>query len=82
VRYAGWLARRWDDPAFRRGWPHFGTEGYWREETETLEEQWRLVAEGGSGEGPRGATRTPAPGREELLSNRDYFFDWEGEGGD
>jgi Ser/Thr protein kinase RdoA (MazF antagonist) len=80
VRYAGWLARRWDDPAFRRGWPHFGTEAYWRDETETLEQQWRLVA-AGSADARGGTRRDPAtaqpPAGEELLSNRDYFFDWE-----
>jgi Ser/Thr protein kinase RdoA (MazF antagonist) len=79
VRYAGWLARRWDDPAFRAGWPHFGTPEYWRDETEALEEQLRRI----EGDGPEpGATEpdsTTAPAREELLSNRDYFFDWEGD---
>jgi Ser/Thr protein kinase RdoA (MazF antagonist) len=77
VRYAGWLARRWQDPAFRAGWPHFGTEEYWRQETETLEEQVRAIA----GEQPTGtderASVGAVPPREELLSNRDYFFDWE-----
>jgi Ser/Thr protein kinase RdoA (MazF antagonist) len=76
VRYAGWLARRWDDPAFRAGWPHFGTPEYWRDETETLEEQLRAI-HGERPEAASAATATPAPAREELLSNRDYFFDWE-----
>ncbi|MEM7356524.1 MAG: serine/threonine protein kinase, partial [Acidobacteriota bacterium] len=39
VRYAGWLARRYHDPAFRAGWPHFGTRDYWQTETADLEEQ-------------------------------------------
>ncbi|MCC6558801.1 MAG: serine/threonine protein kinase [Polyangiaceae bacterium] len=38
IHYAAWLARRWHDPIFPRTWPHFGTEAYWREETEALEE--------------------------------------------
>lgn len=38
VHYAAWLARRWHDPIFPRTWPHFGTESYWREETDALEE--------------------------------------------
>jgi Ser/Thr protein kinase RdoA (MazF antagonist) len=77
VRYAGWLARRWHDPAFRAGWPHFGTEDFWRQETETLEEQVRVIAGEAPPEGS--AERVPAVApREELLSNRDYFFDWEG----
>ena len=78
VRYAGWLARRFDDPAFRAGWPHFGTADYWRDETETLEAQLRVI----HGEQPEvagAATAAAAPAREELLSNRDYFFDWEGD---
>ncbi|HEV8632493.1 MAG TPA: serine/threonine protein kinase [Thermoanaerobaculia bacterium] len=77
VRYAGWLARRWHDPAFRAGWPHFGTPEYWRDETETLEAQLRLI----HGERPEAAANAPAaaPARDELLSNKDYFFDWEGD---
>jgi Ser/Thr protein kinase RdoA (MazF antagonist) len=77
VRYAGWLARRWHDPAFPAGWPQFGTPEYWRDETETLEQQLRLI----HGERPETATTAgepPAP-RDELLTNRDYFFDWEGD---
>jgi Ser/Thr protein kinase RdoA (MazF antagonist) len=75
VRYAGWLARRWYDPAFRAGWPHFGTEEYWRGETETLEEQVRAIA--GEVAGGDGLATAGVPAREELLDNRDYFFDWE-----
>lgn len=79
VRYAGWLARRWNDPAFRAGWPHFGTTDYWRDETETLEAQLRVI----HGERPETASAAAgtaaAPPREELLSNRDYFFDWDGD---
>ena len=77
VRYAGWLARRWHDPAFRAGWPHFGTDDYWRQETEALEEQVRVIA-GAEPAAVAAASegRTGAP-REELLANRDYFFDWE-----
>ena len=76
VRYAGWLARRWHDPAFRAGWPHFGTEEYWRQETEVLEEQVRVIA-GGAASGGTASADGAVPPREELLDNRDYFFDWE-----
>lgn len=83
VRYAGWLARRWHDPAFRSGWPHFGTDDYWQRETDDLDEQLgeirRSLASGETG-GPSselaarfGAMDEP----EELLSNKDYFWDWE-----
>ena len=43
VRYAVWLARRWHDPAFRIGWPHFGTFEYWDGETRDLEDQLEVV---------------------------------------
>lgn len=43
VRYAGWIARRWNDPAFRSSFPHFNTEVYWQKETLDLEEQLRII---------------------------------------
>ena len=76
VRYAGWLARRWHDPAFRDGWQQFGTDDYWRGETETLEELVRVLAGDVGGAAATMQGERPAP-REELLSNADYFFDWE-----
>jgi len=36
VHYAGWLARRWQDPAFPRAFPWFHTPRYWDEHIETL----------------------------------------------
>ncbi len=76
VRYAGWLARRWDDPAFRAGWPQFGSDAYWRDETETLEQQLRRI-HGEQTETARAGGAAPLPPGEELLANRDYFFDWD-----
>ena len=29
MHYAGWLARRWDDPAFPAAVPWFNTQRYW-----------------------------------------------------
>ncbi|MCG8460819.1 MAG: phosphotransferase, partial [Holophagales bacterium] len=86
VRYCGWLARRREDPAFLRAWPDFGTEEYWRTETCDLEEQLAQIRR----REPLGASRHPvsstarAPGlgqREDPaeLTNRDYFWDWEGD---
>ncbi len=43
VRYAGWIARRWKDPAFPRSFPHFNSEVYWEKETLDLEEQLRII---------------------------------------
>ncbi len=84
VRYAGWLARRWKDPAFKAGWPHFGTREYWEGETADLEEQLRetraAVRRSIAGErsGDFGTPSRPAE-VEEPLSNKDYFWDWEGD---
>ena len=43
IHYAAWLARRWNDPAFPRAFPWFGTADYWRERTAELEGQTRLM---------------------------------------
>lgn len=37
LHYAGWIARRWDDPSFPKIFPEFGGYRYWAEETEALE---------------------------------------------
>jgi Ser/Thr protein kinase RdoA (MazF antagonist) len=29
LRYAAWIADRWDDPAFKAAFPQFGSGGYW-----------------------------------------------------
>jgi Ser/Thr protein kinase RdoA (MazF antagonist) len=38
VHFSAWIARRYDDPAFRRIFPDFGSERYWFEEIEALQE--------------------------------------------
>lgn len=45
VHYAGWLASRWDDPAFPRYFPWFNSESYWQQHIAELEEQLRLMDE-------------------------------------
>ncbi len=82
VRYAGWLARRWHDPAFKAGWPHFGGEEFWLGETTDLEEQLREAQRAvdsalRQGEGTTGLGTALSPQPEELLDNKDYFWDWE-----
>lgn len=42
IHYAGWLAKRWDDPAFPKHFPWFNTENYWEMFMNELEQQ-RLV---------------------------------------
>ncbi len=36
IHYAGWLARRWEDPAFPRAFPWFNGPRYWEEHILTL----------------------------------------------
>ncbi len=74
VHYAAWLARRWHDPVFPRTWPHFGSDDYWDRETLDLEEQAEAVARVERGLSPE---RAPEEAEEEL-TNRDFFWDWEG----
>lgn len=46
MHYAAWLARRWQDPAFRIAFPWFGTHRYWDEHVLALREQVALMQEG------------------------------------
>jgi Ser/Thr protein kinase RdoA (MazF antagonist) len=39
IHYATWIARRFDDPAFKRTFGHFGTLQYWQREMQDLREQ-------------------------------------------
>jgi Ser/Thr protein kinase RdoA (MazF antagonist) len=71
VHYATWLAKRWHDPIFPRTWPHFGTEEYWLEEAQALEEVVQEIRVG------RGEVVKEEA--EPALTNKDYFFDWEGD---
>lgn len=71
VYYAAWIARRFDDPAFPAAFPHFGTDAYWEQETQDLEEHALIVR--------RTDPSEPAPQEPEELSNKDFFWDWEGE---
>lgn len=43
IHYAGWIARRWEDPIFPRTFDDFGTYRYWQDQVADLEEQLRLV---------------------------------------
>jgi Ser/Thr protein kinase RdoA (MazF antagonist) len=45
MHYAAWLARRWDDPAFKIAFPWFDSSRYWDEHVLTLREQVALVNE-------------------------------------
>ncbi len=44
VHHSAWLARRWDDPAFKAGFPWFEQSSYWAQRTIELREQAGLMA--------------------------------------
>lgn len=50
IHYSGWLARRWEDPAFKAAFPQFGSAAYWREECQALETTLHLAGRA-SGQG-------------------------------
>jgi Ser/Thr protein kinase RdoA (MazF antagonist) len=39
IHYSTWIARRWQDPTFKRTFAHFGTLQYWETEVQDLREQ-------------------------------------------
>jgi len=43
IHYSGWIARRWEDPAFPAAFGHFGSDSYWEEATLDLEEQCERI---------------------------------------
>ena len=43
IHFDAWIAKRWDDPAFPKSFPEFGTEKYWAEQLQRLEEQCELL---------------------------------------
>jgi Ser/Thr protein kinase RdoA (MazF antagonist) len=45
MHYAAWLAKRWEDPAFKIAFPWFNTESYWGEHILTLREQAATMQE-------------------------------------
>ena len=36
IHFSAWIARRWEDSAFKLAFPDFGTEHYWQEQIEAL----------------------------------------------
>lgn len=39
IHFAAWMAKRWDDPAFKRAFPFFGTDRYWEGQIQDLKLQ-------------------------------------------
>ncbi|MCP4134751.1 MAG: serine/threonine protein kinase [bacterium] len=77
IRYAAWIAKRWDDPAFPAAFPHFGTVSYWEDETSDLVDQLDFFYN--TNKDLPEAIQKPDEEEEEELSNKDFFWDWEEE---
>ncbi|MDX1694427.1 MAG: serine/threonine protein kinase [Ketobacteraceae bacterium] len=45
IHYAGWLAKRWDDPAFPKNFPWFNSANYWDNFMMEMEEQLMIMEE-------------------------------------
>ncbi len=45
MHYSAWLARRWEDPAFKLAFPWFNSDRYWDEHILSLREQAALMEE-------------------------------------
>jgi Ser/Thr protein kinase RdoA (MazF antagonist) len=45
IHYAGWIARRWHDPAFPLAFPWFNTQRYWEDHILSLREQAAMLDE-------------------------------------
>jgi Ser/Thr protein kinase RdoA (MazF antagonist) len=45
IHYAGWIAKRWEDPAFPMAFPWFNTQRYWQDHILALREQSALMDE-------------------------------------
>jgi len=43
IHFSAWIARRWEDSAFKASFPDFGTEHYWQEQIEALALQLEKV---------------------------------------
>jgi len=43
IHFSAWIARRWDDGAFKMAFPTFGTERYWEEQIEAVALQLEKV---------------------------------------
>jgi Ser/Thr protein kinase RdoA (MazF antagonist) len=43
INFTAWIARRWEDPAFKNAFSGFNTPQYWRDHLYSLEECWQLM---------------------------------------
>lgn len=75
VFYAGWIAKRWQDPAFPDAFPHFGTDEYWENETRDLEELVARIERGDDLLGAEDRAVARVERGEAELTNEDFFWD-------
>jgi Ser/Thr protein kinase RdoA (MazF antagonist) len=43
IHFSTWIARRWDDPSFKRNFPYFGSDSYWQTQLQDLREQLDIL---------------------------------------
>lgn len=43
IHFNGWIARRYEDPSFKRFYPTFESDGYWEMQLQDLREQWSIL---------------------------------------
>jgi Ser/Thr protein kinase RdoA (MazF antagonist) len=46
IHYTAWVAKRWSDPIFPKTFVQFGTDRFWQEETQALQEISELISTG------------------------------------
>ncbi len=52
IHFAGWIAKRFADPAFPAAFPDFASDRYWAELIEQLDEQLKYIRAGGNAMNP------------------------------
>ncbi|HBD96041.1 MAG: stress response serine/threonine protein kinase YihE [Spirochaetes bacterium GWF1_31_7] len=77
IHYAGWIAKRWEDPAFKETFSHFGSDEYWLKETNDLEEQLKIIEKPVYSFSNHKVDVTQDQTEPEL-GNKDIFWDWDG----
>ena len=77
IHYAGWIAKRWDDPSFKNAFPHFGSEEYWLSGTKDLEEQIKTIENTSKIIINNSIQIDSSDNEEPELTNKELFWDWE-----
>ena len=43
IHFSAWMAKRWEDPAFPRAFPFYGSQRYWETQVQDLSEQLAFI---------------------------------------